>query len=75
MVPKAKRKMLLHWLNRSDHDPQAIKKAVEIIEESGAVIYLNCEIEKNKQLAVEHLDRGDPLPAAREMLLAYLERA
>ena len=73
MVPLATKERLQFWLGDMARDPKAIENAVGIIEDSGAVIYLNCEIEKNKQLAIDHLNQADPLLPARELLIAYLE--
>jgi geranylgeranyl pyrophosphate synthase len=74
MVPPGAQEKLQACLRNAAGDPGSAKDAAQIIEGSGAVIYLLSEIERHKSLAADHLIKAKAQSPAREALQGYLER-
>ena len=73
MYPPNKSEELKTHLRRALDDHQSAIKAVQLIEDSGAVIFILAEIERYRKIASEHLIAAEALSPAREILLSYLD--
>jgi len=71
--PKTKEK-LLHCLSRASNEAESAQEAANIIEKSGAVLYLLSELAIHKEQAAKGLIQADAQSPAREFLMDYLER-
>lgn len=74
MVPPEVKERLLASLQYAASNARAAEVSSQIIEASGAVIYLLSEIERHKKLAADQLTHANAQSPAREILFDYLER-
>ena len=69
-----KQQRFLDNLEESVHNADAAKEAYQMLEDSGAVLYLLTKIESYNELAKSSLEQVNPEPEAHKKLLEYLER-
>ena len=74
MVPDETKERLKVCLQNAFHESSAAKEALAIMEESGAMLYLLSEIERNKKLALDSLTRAEATSPAGEILTSYVEK-
>jgi geranylgeranyl pyrophosphate synthase len=72
VYPQPVGNQLNEYLHAADADSQAFDQAYQLIEKSGAVIYLLTEIERHKVQAMAALEQADPQPPAAEIMRAFL---
>jgi geranylgeranyl pyrophosphate synthase len=65
-------KLLDQLANNPEVEPQVGSDALEMIESSGAALYLAIEVERHRGLALAALDRAQPALSEREQLIALL---
>lgn len=68
ILPETRLDFVRKWLDSGEVDSQAGVDIYQIVEESGAVIYLLAEMSHYRSLALEKLSSAVPDPAAREIL-------
>jgi geranylgeranyl pyrophosphate synthase len=71
--PSSKEKLGL-YLREAVRDPGAAKQAFQMIEGSGAVIYLLTEIERHRDLAVKSLMAAHARQPARDILTSFVNQ-
>jgi geranylgeranyl pyrophosphate synthase len=69
-----KQQNFLYNLAESIHDADAAKEAYQMLDDSGAVLYLLTKIESHIEIAKSSLKQASPEPEAHKKLLGYLER-
>ena len=71
-LTESERVRMLEYLVRADHDPQALGAFVEMIDQSGAALYVQAEMEKQRSLAFLALDRAVRIADVREKIASLL---
>jgi geranylgeranyl pyrophosphate synthase len=74
VLPNQIKKVLNELLSTSIADPQAVQQALNIIIQSGALVYLNFEAEKHKTLAKSELEPIALNPELKDLLLSIPEK-
>lgn len=72
MYPSSKQRLLLNSLNRAPQDHQMAQDAWNLIEASGAGLYVKIEIDRHHQKALDALDLAHPLSPARDELYSLV---
>jgi len=65
---------LIECLQVAHKERQAAEEALDLIENSGVVLYLMTEIERHKHLALKSLELAEPLSPAGEKLAEYIRK-
>ncbi len=74
VLPEGQLDQLLSFLKFSEKDPQAALSTFEMIEKSGAVIYLLTEIERYRFSALQKLSLAASDISAREVLENFVRQ-
>lgn len=61
-------------LQAAPHSFQAAEEALDLIEQSGAALFISLEVDRHRRLALEALAQAMPQPAAAEMLIALIHQ-
>jgi geranylgeranyl diphosphate synthase type I len=73
VYPSSERERLQECLRLSNENPGSMDEALKMMDESGAALYLETEIERHREDALTGLERASPLSPAGEMLNALLD--
>lgn len=65
---------LLESLRSSHQDHQSYRKALSLIDQIGAVLYIETEIERHRFEAIEGLDQADPKSPEKDLLLNIIQK-
>lgn len=57
-LPELEKARILEQLDRLDHDPQTLAAFIELINQSGAALYIQAEMDKHRSMAIAALDRA-----------------
>jgi geranylgeranyl pyrophosphate synthase len=68
------RSRLLDCLQRSPKDDQAAREAWDLVEESGAALYVVAELERHRTQALQALEQAQASPPARERLKGLVNK-
>lgn len=71
--PPQVRDRLRENLMAASHSKGAAKEVLDLLEQSGATLYLMAEIERHRELAMVALEESDPRPPARDVLVSLLQ--
>lgn len=74
VVKNQKKSSLIRCLNHAHQDQESVEEAIQIMEESGVVIYLLSEIERHSKLALSRLDDAGPEADAAKNLAGMVKR-
>lgn len=69
VLPESEKSLLNQLLSAHSAEPDQIKKVVDLLDRSGAGLYLLAEMEQHFSLGVDSLLSADPLPPAGDELL------
>ena len=73
VFPTAQRKRLRELLRVAADDTLAAHQAIDLIDQSGAAIYIMAEVERHKALASKSLENTESISPAKEKLLSLLQ--
>jgi geranylgeranyl pyrophosphate synthase len=72
VLPPDQRVALMEMIPSASANAKATQKVIELLTESGAGLYLDIEIERQRELGLQALLTTDPQPPAGETLLSLL---
>jgi len=72
VLPPAQKARLMECLQEASHNLQAVGEAWELIEQSGAAVYLLAEIERHRSQALSSLAQAQPISPTKEMLISFI---
>jgi geranylgeranyl pyrophosphate synthase len=72
VLPPVQKTRLQVCLKDASHNLQAVGEAWQLIEQSGAAVYLVAEIERHKSQALSSLAQAQPLSPAQEVLSSFI---
>lgn len=72
VLPAAQKARLQECLKEAAHNLRAVGEAWELVEQSGAAVYLLAEIERHRSQALSSLAQAQPIPPAKEILISYI---
>lgn len=74
VFPKAKSDRLIELLDQGTENTEAVDEIIRLLEESGVVVYLLAEMERNRNLAKQSLMETNPEEGAAVYLKNLLEK-
>jgi len=72
VLPESAQSQLTALVASHSNDPEEINKVIDLLDRSGAGLYLLAEMESHYASGVNSLQSADPLPPAAEELLAMI---
>ena len=73
VYPPTMRDRLKKCIQAADQDPQSAEEVLELINQSGAVLYIRAEIERHREGALSGLSQASPSSPSGETLHALLD--